>query len=490
MSAADSSQYDTYQSPLTGRYAAKAMTELFSPRTRVGYWRKLWLALAEAQCELGLEQVSLEALTQMRAHLDDINFDVAEAREREVRHDVMAHVHAFGQQAPAAAGIIHLGATSCFVTDNADLLILRKGLAMLREKVLGLISAFANFCEEYADQPCMGATHLQPAQLTTVGKRATLWLNDLLGDFYAIHQFAERTPLRGVKGTTGTQASFLALFTGLGLNKEEAGERVKQLERKVCEKMGVGGAFPVTGQTYSRKVDHVILSAIAGIGVTLHKFASDMRLLMSVGELEEPFGEKQIGSSAMAYKRNPMRSERICSLSRHLLSLADQAGHMASQQWLERTLDDSAVRRVILPEAFLIADIILSTAINVASGIVVRKGVCERRINDSLPFMATEEIIMEHSRRGGDRQQAHEVIREHSQAVVQAVRNDGAKNDLLECLAADAEFAGLKDFIATLSDPTRFIGRAPEQTREFLADHVRPLLAQHGTGETGEGVNV
>lgn len=480
--------YTIYDSPLSGRYAARAMRELFGPKKKFSTWRRIWLAVAESQKELGLAQISDEALSQMRAHLDDINFEAAEAREKEVRHDVMAHVHAWGLQAPAAAGVIHLGCTSCDITDNADLIVTREALGLVRDKLLGVIAALADFARREAGTPCLGATHFQVAQPVTVGKRATLWINDLLGDFYPIDMFWQRTPLRGVKGTTGTQASFLALFRGAGFAKPD--DAVRDLDKLVCKRLGFGGSFPVTGQTYSRKVDHMILSALSGVGVSLHKFASDMRLLMGLGELEEPLEEKQIGSSAMAYKRNPMRSERICSLSRHLWHLANEAADMASQQWLERTLDDSAIRRVIMPEAFLTSDIVLSTAANVARGIVVNRAAINQRLSRELPFMATEEIIMEFTRRGGDRQHAHEVIRHHSHAVIKAVREQGAPNDLFDRLKRTPEFAPMDDFIDSLDDPRAFTGLAERQTLDFLKEHVDPLIAKHGRGNVGEGVNV
>lgn len=473
----------TWASPLAGRYAAREMRELFGAQRRIETWRKLWLALAEAEKELGLSQISDEALAQMRANVTNVNFDVAAQREKETRHDVMAHVYAFGQQAPAAAGIIHLGATSCYVTDNADLILMREGLGLIKQRLLAVIGALSRFAREYAGQPCLGSTHFQVAQLTTVGKRATLWMQDLLEDFHAIERIAAAMPLRGVKGTTGTQASFLTLFGG------DHG-KVRELERRVSAKMGFADAFPVTGQTYPRKYDHTVLSAVAGIGVSLHKFGADMRLLMGWGELEEPFEKGQIGSSAMAYKRNPMRSERMCSLARLLPGFADQAAQMASQQWLERTLDDSAVRRVILPEAFLTADVVLSLAHNIGSGIVVRRATIAHRIAQNLPFMATEEIIMEHSRRGGDRQAAHEAIRESSQAVVTAIRERGAANDLFARLKASGEFAEMETFIDGLNDATQFVGRAPQQVEEFLGECVAPVLAKHGSGKQGEAVEV
>lgn len=475
--------YSSYQSPLTERYAAREMKELFSPQRKHSTWRRLWLALAESERELGLTQISESALEQMRTHLDDINWDVAEAREKETRHDVMAHVHAFGLQCPDAAGIIHLGATSQFVNCNTDLIQYRDGLKLVEDRLLATITALATFADDTAGVPCLGYTHFQVAQPVTVGKRATLWLQDLMMDLDNLRRFRESLPLRGVKGTTGTQASFLALFGG-------DHDKVKELEKRVCAKLGFARAFPVTGQTYTRKLDYMILNAVAGIGVSLHKFASDMRLLMGHGELEEPFEKGQIGSSAMAYKRNPMRSERICSLSRHLMSLAEQAGQMASQQWLERTLDDSAIRRVIIPEAFLIADIILSIAHNIMSGMVVNHATIELRLAQNLPFMATEEIIMEHSRRGGNRQEAHEVIREASQEVLTAMRETGAKNDLFERLMRTETFKGMDDFIAGLTDPRKFIGRAEEQVHEYLDEYVNPVLTEYGRGAAGEKVEV
>jgi adenylosuccinate lyase len=478
---------NTYESPLAGRYAAAAMRELFGQQKRFSTWRRVWLALAEAEHELGLAQITPAALAELRAHLDDINFEAAEKREKEVRHDVMAHVHAFGLQCPAAAGIIHLGATSCDITDNADLIILRDGLRLLDAKLLGVMASLAKFARANADVPCLGSTHFQVAQLTTVGKRACLWLADLAECREEVRHLADTIPLRGIKGTTGTQASFLALFGG---DTPAAHAKVRDLEARVAKKLGFAECCPVTGQTYSRRMDHTVLSALAGIGVSLHKFGDDMRLLMGAGELEEPFEEKQIGSSAMAYKRNPMRSERMCSLSRLLFSFADQAAQMASQQWLERTLDDSASRRVILPEAFLTADIVLSLASNISSGIVVRRATIAHRVAQQLPFMATEEIIMEHSRHGGNRQAAHEAIREASQAVVTAMREHGAANDLFDRLKTSPEFRDLGPFMDSLTDSSRFVGRAPQQVREFLAEHIDPVLAAAGSGVSGDKVDV
>ncbi len=472
-----------YQSPLTTRYAAEGMKELFGAQKKVATWRRLWFELAKAQQELGLKQITDEALQEMQAHLEDIDFQAAREREREVRHDVMAHLHVYGLECPAAAGIMHLGATSQFINDNTELLLIREATFLLCDKLLGLLHNFKNFAERYASQACLGSTHFQVAQLTTVGKRACIWLQDCLEDYRSLKDFATQLPTRGVKGTTGTQASFLALFNG-------DHEKVLQLEEKVCTAMGFERAFPITGQTYPRKLDHTLLSKLAGIGVSLHKFASDIRLLMGLGELEEPFENKQIGSSAMAYKRNPMRSERICSLSRNLLSFAEQAGHMASQQWLERTLDDSAIRRIIIPEAFLTADIILSLANNVTSGLVVNKACIERRVSEYLPFMVTEEILMEASRRGIDRQEAHEKIREHSQVVIQAMRQEGASNDLLQRIQAEALFSAMTDFIRGLNDPQKLIGRAPEQVQAFLSQELEPLLNSAGTGSQGDPLKV
>ena len=478
-----SNDHDTFQHPLAGRYAAKEMRQLFGQQRRVGLWRRLWLALAESERELGLSQITDDALTQMRANLDNIDFAKAAEYEKQFRHDVMAHVHAFGDVAPAAKGVIHLGATSCFVTDNADLILMRDGLALLIKRLRGVIAAFADFAEREADTACLGATHFQVAQLTTVGKRAALWLQDLVADYHELSRLHAEMPLRGVKGTTGTQASFLELFDG-------DAKKVRELDRLVCKRMGFERSFAVTGQTYPRKYDYNVLSALAGIGISAQKLATDIRLLMGLGELDEPFEEKQIGSSAMAYKRNPMRSERVCAISRYLINLPTNAAYTAAEQWLERTLDDSANRRMSIPETFLAADVVLSILHNIGSGLIANEPVIAARVRKELPLMATEKIIMQTVRAGGDRQEVHEAIRVHSHAAIKRMKQEGAPdNDLISRLKGDAVFAKVEDQLDDILDPSRFVGLAPMQTREFVEEHVRPILAE-GEAIKGEGLNV
>ena len=460
---------DRYSSPLAERYASSAMLELWSPRTRHGLWRRLWLALAEAQRELGVP-IPANAIEQMQAHLDDINFDAVAAYERRFRHDVMAHVHAFGDVAPAARKVIHLGATSAFVTDNADLILLRRGLELLRGKMLGILRSLAVFAREWRDEPALGYTHLQPAQLTTVGKRATLWMQDLVLDLEDIAWRRTTLPFRGVKGTTGTQASFLELFDG-----DHA--KVRRLDELVTARMEFRHRLAVTGQTYTRKLDAQVLGVVAGIAASAAKFAADLRMLQAFGEIEEPFEREQIGSSAMAYKRNPMRAERISSLARFVVTLEENANHTHSVQFFERTLDDSANRRLVLPESFLATDAILVLMGNIVSGLEVHPARIRRRVEDELPFMATEELIVRAVRAGGDRQAVHEVIRRHSMAAATAVKNGASRNDMLERLAADPDYGVPLDDLQSALDPRRFVGRAPQQVDEFLAEVVEPLLA-------------
>jgi adenylosuccinate lyase len=475
------SEHDTYQHPLVGRYAAREMRQLFGQQKRIGIWRRLWLALAESEQELGLTQISDEALAQMRAHLDDIDFAKAADYEKQFRHDVMAHVHTFGEAAPAAKAIIHLGATSCYVTDNADLILMREGLGMLLRRLRGVIAAFAEFAARHAELPCLGATHFQVAQLTTVGKRAALWLQDLVSDYHELARIERDMPMRGVKGTTGTQASFLELFDG-------DAEKVKQLNALVCTKMGFKQAFAVTGQTYPRKYDHQVLTAVAGIGISAQKMATDIRLLCGLGELDEPFEQNQIGSSAMAYKRNPMRSERACSIARWLINLPANAATTAAEQWLERTLDDSANRRMSIPEAFLAADVVLSILHNIGSGLIANQPVIAARVRRELPLMATEKIIMQAVRAGGDRQEIHEAIRVHSHAAIKRMKEEGAPdNDLIARLKGDKLFAGVN--LDDILDASSFVGLAPQQTREYIEQHVKPILAE-GEALKGEGLNV
>jgi adenylosuccinate lyase len=479
--SADAESYERFTSPLASRYASQRMARIFSPAEKVRTWRQIWIALAEAQKELGLG-ITEDQLHQMRAHADHVNFERAEALEHELRHDVMAHVHAFGEQAPDARPIIHLGATSCDVGDNADLVAIRKGLDVLKRRLMATIERLARFADEHKALPALGFTHYQPAQLTTVGKRACLWLWDLVLDYEAVRAARAGLRFRGIKGTTGTQASFLRLFEG-------DHKKVKKLDRLVAEKMGFAKVQPVTGQTYTRKVDSQIVATLSGIAQSAHKFANDLRLLSNRKELEEPFERQQVGSSAMAYKRNPMRSERMTGLARVLISLAPAADATAAEQWLERTLDDSATRRIVLGEGFLAADAILRLYQNIAGGLVVYPKMIARHIEAELPFMATENILMAGVKAGGDRQTLHEAIRRHSQAAAHVVKIEGGRNDLIERLKADPVFADV-DIDAEL-EPSRFIGRAPEQVDEFLAAHTQPLLDTHrGTDGVEAEINV
>ena len=466
-------QHDTYTSPLAERAATPEMLRLFSPNFKFRTWRKLWIALAEAQRELGLE-ISQEQIDEMRRFADDINYDVAVKREAEVRHDVMAHVHAFGVQCPKARPIIHLGATSCYVTDNTDLIIMREGMRVLRRKLAAVIDRLARFAKEHKDMPCLGFTHFQPAQPTTVGKRACLWLQDFVLDLAELEYRAANLPFRGVKGTVGTQASFLELFHGNA-------DKVEALDRRVTEKMGFGEKqlLKITGQTYTRKVDWQVLQALAGIAESASKMATDIRLLASLKEIEEPFEKQQIGSSAMAYKRNPMRSERICGLARFVINNVQNAAHTAATQWLERTLDDSSNRRLSLSESFLAADGILNLCLSVSEGLVVYPKVIRAHLDKELPFMATEAILMAAVQAGGDRQTLHEQIRSHSQEAARRVKEEGQDNDLLRRLAADPAFARVKEQIPALVDPARFIGLAPRQVELFLAEQVEPIRKRY-----------
>ena len=464
--------HDTYRSPLADRYASPAMIGLWSLQTRHGLWRRLWLALAEAEKDLGVAIPDL-ALEQMRAHLDDIDFDRVATYENRFRHDVMAHIHAFGDVAPAAKGVIHLGATSCFVTDNGDLIQMRRGLELLRARVISVIRALAAFAKEWRDEPTLGYTHLQPAQLTTVGKRATLWMQDLVLDLADLDYRLANIPMRGVKGTTGTQASFLELFGGNH-------QKVRDLDTKVCHAMGFAGSIPVSGQTYSRKIDSQILEVLGGIAASAAKFASDLRMLQSFGEIEEPFGKEQIGSSAMAYKRNPMRSERINSLARFVLSITGTANQTHSVQYFERTLDDSAIRRITIPEAFLATDAIVILLENIVTGLEVHPARIKARIDQELPFMATEALIVRAVQAGGDRQAVHEMIRVHSIEAARAMKDEGKDNDMLERLAADPAFPVPSADLAAVTDASRFVGRAAQQVDDFLAEVIAPILVAAG----------
>ncbi|OJA14344.1 hypothetical protein AZE42_10673 [Rhizopogon vesiculosus] len=482
--------YETYQTPLSSRYASKEMAHLFSPAHRFRTWRELWLNLAIAEKQLGLP-VPDEAIEQMKVNLNltPEQFDIAAKEEKKRRHDVMAHVHTFGQIAPAAAGIIHLGATSCYVTDNADLIFMRTGLTYLLKSLAVLISRLSAFAAQYRALPTLGFTHFQPAQLTTVGKRATLWIQELMWDLRNIKRARDDIGFRGVKGTTGTQASFLTLFDG-------DHDKVEELDQLVTKLSGFQYAYPVTSQTYSRKIDIDVIAPLASLGATAHKIATDLRLLANLKvvffdaaaisdmtdvigqEVEEPFESTQIGSSAMAYKRNPMRSERVCSLARHLMVLHQNALMTSSVQWFERTLDDSANRRITLPEAFLTADIVLSTLQNVCEGLVVYPKVIARRIAQELPFMATENIIMAIVKKGGDRQEAHEKIRVLSHEAAHQVKHLGLENDLIERVRNDSYFGPIHGELEQLLDPQTFIGRAPEQVDKFLMEWVEPALAE------------
>jgi adenylosuccinate lyase len=463
------SAHSRYMSPLGERYASTAMLELWSPQIRYGLWRRLWVTLAEKERELGVP-IPDDAITQMRGHVDDIDFDKVAAYERRFRHDVMAHVHAFADVAPAARPYIHLGATSAYVTDNADLIILRRGLDLLRAKIVDVVRSLAVFARQWRDEPTLAYTHLQPAQLTTVGKRATLWMQDLVLDVADIDYRVQSLPLRGVKGTTGTQASFLELFDG-----DHA--RVRRLEELVVAAMGFERALPVSGQTYTRKLDAQVVSVVAGIAASAAKFASDIRMLQSFGEMEEPFEAEQIGSSAMAYKRNPMRAERICGLARFVISMEENANHTHSVQYFERTLDDSSNRRLLLPEAFLATDAILVLMGNIAAGLEVHPQRIQRRLADELPFMATEKLIVRAVRAGGDRQAVHEIIRRHSIAAAQAMKDGAQRNDLLERLGADRSFGVPVSELRAIVDPREFVGRAPEQVDDFLGHVIEPILA-------------
>lgn len=469
---------DIYESPFNLRYASKEMLYLFSPDKRYSTWRRLWVALAQAEHELGLP-VSEEQIKELEAHIDDIDYDVVAAKEKEIRHDVMAHVYAYGVKCPNAKGIIHLGATSCYVTDNADIIILREALQLIRQKILLVMEKLSEFALEYKALPTLGFTHFQPAQPVTVGKRACLWLHDLLMDLQDVDYVIGRLKLLGSKGTTGTQASFLSLFEG-------DHEKVKTLDRKIAEKMGFDDVYPVSGQTYSRKLDSRVLSVLSGIAQSASKCANDIRLLQGLGEIEEPFEKKQVGSSAMAYKRNPMRCERMTSLARNVIAMTVNPAMTESTQWLERTLDDSANRRISLPEAFLSTDAVLGIFANVTDGLVVYPKVIEKRLMENLPFMATENIMMEAVKRGGNRQELHEKIREYSMQVTKEVKLEGKPNTLIAKMAADPAFMMNEAELNSLLEPSKYIGRSKEQVEEFIEGYIAPLLA----GKDFSGVNV
>ena len=460
-----------YVSPLSTRYASKAMQYLFSENNKFRTWRRLWIALATAERELGLD-ISQEQIDELTAHAEDINYDEAEAREKLVRHDVMSHVYAYGLQCPKAAGIIHLGATSCYVGDNTDILILRDAMELVLRKCAQVLRNLSAFAEKYKDLPCLAYTHLQPAQLTTVGKRATLWMNELLMDMENLEFQLSQLALRGAKGTTGTQASFMELFQG-----DEG--KVKALEKRIAEQMGFEKSVPVSGQTYSRKIDAYVLGALSGVAQSACKFANDLRILQSFEEMEEPFEKNQIGSSAMPYKRNPMRSERICALARYVIQDGVNPAMTAATQWFERTLDDSANKRIAVAEAFLAVDAILEIYINVTAGLVVYDRVVRRRVMEKLPFMATENIMMEAVKRGGNRQELHEALREHSHATARKIKLEGGQNDLLDRIVDDPLFPLTREEIEAQMAPEKYVGRAPGQVTEFLANEVAAILARY-----------
>ena len=463
--------YDRYQSPLSERYASREMQYIFSPEKKFRTWRKLWIALAETEKELGLP-ITQEQIDELKAHKDDINFDVAKEREKLVRHDVMSHVYAYGLQCPNAKGIIHLGATSCYVGDNTDIILMTEALKLVRKKLVNVMAELASFAEKYKDQPTLAFTHFQPAQPTTVGKRATLWLMELKLDLDEVEYRLAGARLLGSKGTTGTQASFLELFEG-------DHEKCRALDRKIAEKMGYAACFPVSGQTYSRKVDSRVLSVLAGIAQSAHKFSNDIRLLQHLKEVEEPFEKNQIGSSAMAYKRNPMRSERIASLANYVMADMMNPMLVASTQWFERTLDDSANKRLSIPEGFLAVDGILDLYLNVVDGLVVYPKVIEKRLMSELPFMATENIMMDAVKAGGDRQELHERIRELSMEAGRNVKAEGKDNNLLELIAADPSFNLTLEELKKTMDPKKYVGRAPQQVEEFLDEVIRPVLEEN-----------
>lgn len=483
----DSDRELLYDNPLIGRYASRSMAERWGPLRKFRTWRRLWLALAEAQCELGLrtaegqaERITAAHLQALREHLDDVDLERASELEKTTRHDVMAHIAALGEVAPAAREIIHLGATSCFVTDNADLILIRESLKAVCGSLASLIDSLAKFAEQWKNEPTLGFTHFQPAQLTTVGKRAVLWLYDLVLDLRELERRRDELPFRGAKGTTGTQASFLALFRG-------DHEKVRMLDRLVASKMGFERIVPVTGQTYTRKIDSQVLDALSGLGQSAHKWGSDLRLLAHRQEVDEPFESGQVGSSAMAYKRNPMRAERMCSLARYLMGLPAMAAQTQATQWFERTLDDSAARRLYIPQAFLCADAILRIAINIANGLIVNRPIIARNVREYLPYMATENLMMAAVRAGADRQQVHELVKSHSHAVTERIKQGiGHSTELFDRLKAESAFATI-DF-ETIVSPQLFIGRAPEQVDEFLRSEVASIRQSYANqlGQTAE----
>ena len=474
--------HDSYRNPLCSRYASRTMQHIFSEDFKFSTWRKLWIALAESEQELGLPITDAQ-IQQMRAHIDDIDYDMAAREEKRVRHDVMAHVLTYGACCPDAMPIIHLGATSCYVGDNTDLIILRDASRLVLKKAAQVLRNLADFARRYKDLPCLGYTHLQPAQLTTVGKRATLWMNELMMDMENLEHQVATLRFRGAKGTTGTQASFMELFEG-----DE--EKVRTLDRMVAERMGFARSVAVCGQTYSRKTDAYFLAALSGFAQSACKFATDLRILQSFEEMEEPFEASQIGSSAMPYKRNPMRSERICALARYVIQDAVNPAMTAATQWMERTLDDSANKRIAVSEAFLAVDAILEIYMNVTAGLVVYDRVVSRRVMEKLPFMATENIMMEAVKRGGNRQELHEALREHSHAAARRVKLEGGQNDLIDRIVADPLFPLTRGEIEEQMAPEKYVGRAPSQVTEFLDQEVAPLLARYPDEDIHGELNV
>lgn len=460
-----------YNNPLNSRYSSSEMSYIFSDHMKFSTWRKLWVALAEGEKELGLN-ISERQIEQLRAYINDINYDVAEAREKEVRHDVMSHVYAYGKQCPEAKGIIHLGATSCYVGDNTDIIVMKEALSLIKKKIAVVLNNLKKFALEYKDMPTLGFTHFQPAQLTTVGKRATLWMQDLVMDMENLEFLISTLKLRGVKGTTGTQASFMNLFEG-----DE--EKVKTLDIIVAKKMGFNKSYAVTGQTYPRKLDSIVLNTLSEIAQSAYKFSNDLRLLQSMKEIEEPFEKSQIGSSAMAYKRNPMRSERMGSLARYVLVDALNPAITAATQWFERTLDDSANKRIAMAEGFLALDGVLNLYINISEGMVVYDKVIKVHVENELPFMATENIMMESVKRGGDRQELHEIIREYSMEATKRVKGEGLSNNLIDNIIKDERFKLSKEEILKIIDPIKFTGRASNQVIEFVEEYVNPILEEN-----------
>lgn len=480
---------DTYESPLASRYASKEMLYIFSPDKKFSTWRRLWIALARAEMELGLTNedgtptITQEMIDEMEAHVTDIDYEMAASEERKLRHDVMAHVHTYGHQCPKAAGIIHLGATSCYVGDNTDIILMREGLELVRNKLVQVLAALGKFADRYKALPTLGYTHFQAAQMVTVGKRATLWMNELLMDLEEVEFRIDSLKLLGSKGTTGTQASFMELFDG-------DTDKVKELERKIAREMGFASVVPVSGQTYSRKTDAAVVSTLSGIAQSASKFATDIRLLCHMKEIEEPFEKNQIGSSAMPYKRNPMRSERICSLARYVIADAANPAITSATQWFERTLDDSANKRISVPEAFLAVDAILNIYLNVASGLIVHEKVIAKHIQEELPFMASENIMMDAVRRGGDRQVLHEEIRKMSLEAGRVVKEEGGENNLLQLIAQNPMFGMTLEEISAHMDPSLYIGRCPQQVEEFLRDDIQPVLNKYADALNAEAVEL